>query len=187
MIDCVHYFGHLLPFGVSDPGFVSPCSHSDTLEAISWLFQLMSGGLFPDDAAEWCKIPLQGFLNCPVVTVLGGGLHDSLSVAADENSCPSQLSRFVPHTCCFSSGAHCSALKPWKERTSPPATGDLLFSLSSAWVESSVTLLFPRVCVCTNGRLYVFVFHQRIFSNIPGSWSHGISIDGFFMSQLRQL
>lgn len=65
MIDCVHYFGHLLPFGVSDPGFVSPCSHSDTLEAISWLFQLMSGGLFPDDAAEWCKIPLQGFLNHP--------------------------------------------------------------------------------------------------------------------------
>lgn len=65
MIDCIHYFGHLLPFGVSDPGFVSPCSHSDTLEAISWLFQLMSGGLVPDDAAEWCKIPLQGFLSPP--------------------------------------------------------------------------------------------------------------------------
>lgn len=24
MIDCVHYFGHLLPFGVPDPGFGAP-------------------------------------------------------------------------------------------------------------------------------------------------------------------
>lgn len=50
MIDCVHYFGHLLRLGVPDPGLpppLPPNSSPDTLEAIVWLLHLMNSLLLP--------------------------------------------------------------------------------------------------------------------------------------------
>lgn len=46
------------------------------------------------------------------------------SPAADEYSCPSWLSCFCPTLAAFPPGPTGSALKPWRHRTSHPATGD---------------------------------------------------------------
>lgn len=190
MIDCVHYFGHLLPFGVSEPGFVSPCSHSDTLEAISWLFQLMSGGLFPDDAAEWCKIPLQGFLNHPFslcsevasmthCPCFHGSRWKLLSVTALPLCSPHLLLLLRGPLLRFENpGRKGHLLLPLETFSSVcPQPGSNLLSLSSSPVFVSAQ---------TAGCMSSFSFSRFSF-NIPGGWSHGMSIDGFFMSQLRQL